>query len=167
MSQSDEASDPTPTDTLAAPSTQSPVERRLIARVHASMHRHPVTGLIAKIVVTAIGVLVILAGVVMLVAPGPGIVAIILGLAILSTEWTWAERLLTWARHKAAEAAHSARTMDPAVRRRRIILTTAATVAAIALIVGWIAWQGWPHLAVGTWDKVQNISDKVPELPGM
>jgi hypothetical protein len=36
----------------------------------------------------------------MLVLPGPGIVVILLGLAILATEYVWAERLLRKARDK-------------------------------------------------------------------
>jgi uncharacterized protein (TIGR02611 family) len=47
---------------------------------------------------------VILAGIVMLVIPGPGIVTIIAGLAILATEYVWAERLLRAAKVRAARA---------------------------------------------------------------
>jgi hypothetical protein len=35
-----------------------------------------------------------LLGLIMLVTPGPGIVTIILGLAILGTEFVWAKRLM-------------------------------------------------------------------------
>jgi len=40
------------------------------------------------------GFVILLAGLVMLVTPGPGWVAIAIGLAILSKEFHWAERLL-------------------------------------------------------------------------
>ncbi|MFV0433966.1 MAG: TIGR02611 family protein [Leucobacter sp.] len=55
-----------------------------------------------KVLVTIIGVLVILAGVIMLVTPGPGWLAIFFGLAILGTEYHWARRLLGWLRQKLA-----------------------------------------------------------------
>jgi hypothetical protein len=42
---------------------------------------------------TAIGYVLLGAGIVMLVTPGPGIVAIVAGLAILARHWAWAERL--------------------------------------------------------------------------
>jgi hypothetical protein len=38
------------------------------------------------------------------VTPGPGILLIIAGLAVLATEYVWAERLLNLAKQKAAQA---------------------------------------------------------------
>lgn len=49
-----------------------------------------------RVVVAVVGVTVLLLGVVMLVTPGPGLVVIPVGLAILSIEFTWAR---TWLRH--------------------------------------------------------------------
>ncbi len=43
-----------------------------------------------RLVVAVVGVTVLLIGVVMLVTPGPAIVVIPVGLAILSLEFTWA-----------------------------------------------------------------------------
>ena len=43
-------------------------------------------------------------GMVLLVTPGPGLVVIIAGLAILSTQFAWAERALDTARDRAATA---------------------------------------------------------------
>ena len=45
------------------------------------------------IVVTA-GILVVLAGIVMLIIPGPGLFTILIGTAILSTQFKWAKKLL-------------------------------------------------------------------------
>jgi uncharacterized protein (TIGR02611 family) len=57
-----------------------------------------------RIGVTIAGFLVVLAGAAMLVLPGPGIVVIIGGLAILATEYVWAQRLLRLAKEKANQA---------------------------------------------------------------
>lgn len=57
-----------------------------------------------RVAVTIGGFLVLLAGVAMLVLPGPGIVVIIAGLAILATEYVWAQRLLRIAKEKANQA---------------------------------------------------------------
>jgi uncharacterized protein (TIGR02611 family) len=54
--------------------------------------------------VTIAGFAVLLAGVAMLVLPGPGWIAIFLGLGILATEYVWAERLLKKAKEKAGQA---------------------------------------------------------------
>jgi uncharacterized protein (TIGR02611 family) len=57
-----------------------------------------------RIAVTVAGGAVLLAGIAMLVLPGPGILLIIVGLAILATEYVWAERLLKQAKEKAEQA---------------------------------------------------------------
>jgi uncharacterized protein (TIGR02611 family) len=57
-----------------------------------------------RIAVTVVGFAVLLAGVAMLVLPGPGIVVILAGLAILATEYVWAERMLAEAKRRAVQA---------------------------------------------------------------
>jgi len=47
-----------------------------------------------RIIVAVIGFTVLLVGVAMIVQPGPAIVVISLGLAILATEFVWARRVL-------------------------------------------------------------------------
>lgn len=138
-----------------------------LRRLHARSHANPLTGLITKVVVTCVGVLVIVAGLVMMIAPGPGIVAILLGLGILSTEWDWADRWVDRLRSYAHRAAEKARQMDPAVRRRRIALTLLGVVVVAGLVSWYLTAYGWPHLAVEGWNEVQDISGVVPELPGM
>lgn len=65
---------------------------------------HPVSMklllLIRKIVLTAVGVVFIVAGIAMILLPGPAIVFIPLGVAILSIEYDWAKRLLQWLKEK-------------------------------------------------------------------
>jgi uncharacterized protein (TIGR02611 family) len=57
-----------------------------------------------RVGVTIAGFAVVLAGLAMLVLPGPGIVVILAGLAILATEYVWAQRLLRIAKEKANQA---------------------------------------------------------------
>lgn len=57
-----------------------------------------------RVAITVVGLILVLAGVLMLVLPGPGIVTIIAGLAILASEYVWAERLLNAAKARAAQA---------------------------------------------------------------
>jgi hypothetical protein len=57
-----------------------------------------------RVAVTVAGFVVVLAGAAMLVLPGPGIIVIIAGLAILATEYVWAQRLLRIAKEKANQA---------------------------------------------------------------
>ena len=140
-----------------------------LKRLHARLHANPVTGLITKIVVSIVGAAVVLAGIVLSGPgiPGPGFVVIILGLAILATEWEWADRLVKWARDKARAAAEKARNMDPAVRRRRILLGVVALVVLVGAAAAYVYVYDWPSLAVSGWDRLQDLSGAVPELPGM
>lgn len=55
-----------------------------------------------RLAVFVIGAAVLGAGIAMLVLPGPGILVIVLGLAILASEFAWAERALDRAKHNAA-----------------------------------------------------------------
>lgn len=60
-----------------------------------------------RLAVLVIGSTVLLVGVVLLVLPGPAFVVIPIGLAILSTEFVWAARLLKRVKENAAYAAQA------------------------------------------------------------
>lgn len=47
---------------------------------------------IRKLLAASVGVVTLAVGVALLVLPGPGIAVVLLGLAILATEFTWARR---------------------------------------------------------------------------
>ncbi len=77
------------------------------------MHAHPVLHWTWCTAVGIIGGAILLAGLIMSVAPGPGLAAILLGLAILATEFSWARGLLRFARNWARRA------KDLALEKRR------------------------------------------------
>ncbi len=54
-----------------------------------------------RAVVAVMGGTVVVLGVVMLVTPGPALVVIPLGLAILATEFVWARRVLKYVKQQA------------------------------------------------------------------
>src|SRR5262245_43871286 len=49
---------------------------------------------VRRVLVFIFGISVLIVGIVMIVAPGPAVVVIPLGLAILATEFVWAQRVL-------------------------------------------------------------------------
>lgn len=53
-----------------------------------------------RVAITAFGFLALIAGLLMLALPGPGILVTLLGLAILATEHDWAKDLLAWSRRR-------------------------------------------------------------------
>lgn len=164
----DLASEDSPTENRPAHDPgPPPPPHGLRARVHRIFHAHPVLSLTTKVAVAVVGTLVTVVGVVMLVTPGPAFVLIPLGLAILSTEFAFAKRWLHWARRQAEKAQQRAAALDPAVRRRRLLLTGVAVLAVVALVAVYVAVFDWPHFAVGGWNVLQDMATWVPELPGM
>jgi uncharacterized protein (TIGR02611 family) len=105
--------------------------------------------LVWRIGVTLLGVAIVLAGVAMLVFPGPGWAAIFLGLAVLATEYAWAHRLLVFTKDKAQGAASSA--FGPENRKRTIVLTI-IVVLLIASAVSWYVYRfGWTFEGITRW----------------
>lgn len=74
-----------------------------------------------RTVVGVVGVTVLLLGVVMLVTPGPGLVFIPLGLAILSIEFAWARYWLQKVRERISNHGSASRAdkIDTAISRVR------------------------------------------------
>jgi uncharacterized protein (TIGR02611 family) len=60
-----------------------------------------------RLIVLVAGGTILLAGIAMIVLPGPATVVIPVGLAVLGTEFLWARRLLARVKASAAEAARS------------------------------------------------------------
>jgi uncharacterized protein (TIGR02611 family) len=60
--------------------------------------------LLRRIAITVVGTTLLTLGVVLLVAPGPGIVVIVLALAVFAIEYEWARRLLREAKKVALSA---------------------------------------------------------------
>ncbi|MFC7330207.1 PGPGW domain-containing protein [Marinactinospora rubrisoli] len=121
MSSSPVAGTGRPTTAATSGRTRSRRWRRLRARMRVwrmRMHSHPVLHWTWRSVVTVVGGTLLIAGVIMCVTPGPGVGAIILGLAILATEFAWARGLLHRARVRARQAKDTA-VQAAATRRRR------------------------------------------------
>ena len=71
-------------------------DRGWIDKAHALHNcQHPV---VRRVVVAIIGGVLLLTGTALLVLPGPGIVVILAGIAVLSLEFEWAGRLVERAR---------------------------------------------------------------------
>jgi uncharacterized protein (TIGR02611 family) len=140
---------------------------RVRGRLHRRLHANPALALTTKLVVTTVGGLVLLAGVVMMITPGPGIVGIALGLGILATEYDWAHHWLEKAREKAHQAKARAEAMDPRQRRRRLILGGLLFLVVAAAAIAYLVIFDWPRFATHGWDWVQGMARWVPELPGM
>lgn len=83
--------------------------------------RRGVTSIARKVIIGVVGLAVVITGILLLVLPGPGLLVIVLGVAILSLEFPWVRRAERWARARAKRAASWARArMQARSHRRRL-----------------------------------------------
>jgi uncharacterized protein (TIGR02611 family) len=109
----------------------------LIERVRARQERHRQRNRIYRVAFAIAGFLVLLAGLVMLVTPGPGIPVIIIGLGMLALEFAWAERWLERFLEKAEAAVEQVSQGSPLQRAALVAVGAAAVIALIAIIIFW------------------------------
>jgi uncharacterized protein (TIGR02611 family) len=74
--------------------------------VEVSVAKKSLGGHTKRIIVTVIGVVLLLGGLVLSLplVPGPGFLVVLAGLAVLANEYDWAKDLTNWTRDKAKEA---------------------------------------------------------------
>jgi tellurite resistance protein TerC len=72
--------------------------RGLRARIRKLLYLEDVSPLVRRVIVGVIGGTILLIGVAMIVLPGPAVLVIPIGLAVLATEFVWARRWLRKAR---------------------------------------------------------------------
>jgi len=76
-------------------------------RLRKMLHLEDVSPFVRRVIISVIGGTILLIGVAMIVLPGPAVVVIPLGLAVLATEFIWARRWLRKARKMFKQAKDS------------------------------------------------------------
>lgn len=115
-----------------------------VRKLRAQRERHGERSRLVRVLLVLVGFTVLLAGLAMLVTPGPAFVIIPIGLAILSLEFVWAERLLDRSLIEAEKAKQKAAETSGTQR----VLAALATAAAVAAVVVWGAWGDIPVVPV-------------------
>ena len=105
--------------------------QRRIDRVRAVYNRH---GIVFHIAWIAAAIIVIVAGLAMTVFPGPAMVVLPLGVAMLAVVFGWARRLLLFGADQGADVAHAWNDASTWVK----VATLATVAAAAGGIVAWI-----------------------------
>jgi uncharacterized protein (TIGR02611 family) len=106
----------------------------LIERVRARQERHRQRNRVYRVAFATVGFAVLLAGLIMLVTPGPGIPVILLGLGMLALEFAWAERWLERLANTVEQAVEQVAEGSP-VRRALVLGVGLAGLAALAAII--------------------------------
>lgn len=120
------------------------------ARADAWAHAGPVRAAVTKVLLSVVGVVVILAGVAMLVLPGPGLVAIVLGLAVLAAEWDWAKALLHRARLRLEAARAAALPRHSSLGRRVWVGVSAVLMGAASWLVSALLMGASPSMVLNS-----------------
>jgi uncharacterized protein (TIGR02611 family) len=107
----------------------------LIERVRARQERHRRRPRIYRIGFATAGFVVLIAGGIMLVTPGPGIPVIVLGLGMLALEFAWAERWLERILNRAEQAVDQLTQGSPLKQAAVVALGLATLVAGIVFIL--------------------------------
>lgn len=89
--------------------------------------------LLRRLAIGGVGAVVVVVGLLLVPLPGPGWAIVFAGVALLGTEFSWAERLLQAVRRRLAPAAARLQRVPRAVRTAVTSLAAAGTVASL----GW------------------------------
>jgi hypothetical protein len=100
--------------------------------------------LLRRIGVTLAGLTITAVGVALIILPGPGLLVIAAGLALLATEYEWARVLLRRTQHHAKTAAGAATT-----NAWTTSLTVATAFAMIAIGIAFIVHPSLPFASLG------------------
>lgn len=101
-----------------------------------------------KIILGIVGGIVLLAGVVMIPYPGPGWVAVFVGLAILAQEFPWAQRVLDVAKGKYDQWQAWLGRQPAWVKAIFWLMTAVIVVVTIWLLNGYGLLNVWFHLGL-------------------
>lgn len=116
-----------------------PGRRRMIDRVRERKEHHKQRGRAYRLAFGTMGFTVLLAGVVLSLpfVPGPGVVLIAIGLAMLALEFAWAERLLERTLNQLERAGERAARASATQRLLALSLIVAAAGALAGAIFFW------------------------------
>ena len=99
-----------------------------------------------RVAVGIIGGIVLVAGIIMIPYPGPGWLVVFAALGILSTEFDWAKRVLTFARGKYDAWEEWLKRQSRVVKATFWLLTCAVVIVTIWLLNGYGFMNDFLHL---------------------
>jgi uncharacterized protein (TIGR02611 family) len=104
--------------------------------------------------VTVAGGALIIGGVALMVLPGPGILLVVAGLAVLATEYVWARRVLGRAKKEAEHAQEQAVSSTPRTAATLLFALGGCALGVLMLVVDDVAWPVWDDTVDSLWSPV-------------
>jgi uncharacterized protein (TIGR02611 family) len=117
-----------------------PPDRRnpFIERVRERRERHRERSRVVRAAVVLAGFVILLVGLALIPLPGPGLLVVAVGLAVLALEFAWAERLLERTVKRMEQASE---TVKRASRAQQILLGLLGVLVAAAAVTAAYAWD--------------------------
>lgn len=115
-------------------------------KVRSNPHSHR----LYRGVVAIVGLVIVVGGLLLVPAPGPGWLIVFLGVAVWASEFDWARRLLHWGRQRLS-AWNAWMRVQSWWLKALVTLGTLAIVAAV--VYGYLRWQGPPPLLPDSWEQ--------------
>ncbi|MGH3083454.1 MAG: TIGR02611 family protein [Gaiellaceae bacterium] len=112
--------------------------RRFVEMVRERRERHRQRSRIVRAAVALAGFVVVLAGLAMIPLPGPGLLIVAAGLAILALEFVWAER---WLERTIERVDAASDKVKRASRAQQVILGLLVVLAVAAVVTLAYAWD--------------------------
>jgi uncharacterized protein (TIGR02611 family) len=111
---------------------------RIIESVRERRERHRERSRVVRAAVVLAGFVVVLVGLALIPLPGPGLLVVAVGLAVLALEFAWAERMLERTINRMEQATE---TVKRASRAQQILLGLLAVLVAAAGVTAAYAWD--------------------------
>lgn len=106
---------------------------------------------VRRSIVTIVGLLIVAGGIALMVLPGPGILLVVVGLAVLATEYAWAQNLLGTAKEKAVKAQEEA-VASPWRTAATVLFAVGMIAVGVAmLVVDDVPWPVYDGLLDSFW----------------
>ena len=153
MTEPGAASAPAATQERPAPENHERGVRARLGRMRRNVRAKPRLNLAWRIGVGVLGAVVVVLGILAIPYPGPGWLIVFAGLGILATEFTWAGRLLRFARGYYDRWAAWVRRQNVLVKLLLALATFVIVVATVWLLNGFGLVAGWVGLESWTWLK--------------
>src|SRR5687767_6628768 len=111
-----------------------PRGRRFLDGVKERRERHRERSKVVRAAVVIVGFLIVLVGLAMIPLPGPGLLVVAAGLAVLALEFVWAERLLEQTIDRMSDATDRVKRASRAQQAFLVVIGALAAVAALTAV---------------------------------
>ena len=110
---------------------------RLVGGLKERRERHQERHRLVRIAAAIGGFLIVIVGIIMIPLPGPGLLVVAVGLAVLALEFAWAEQLLERTVDRISDAGEKVRTANRLEQTLLVLLGAVVAAGALTLVYVW------------------------------